>query len=128
MKYRVWDVENGTYNDPYSYAYYAMTQDGELDFYCHGDHMDSCDPEKYIIEPSTGVVDDNGEEIFVGDIVKARWRRAKSARLDTKGEVKLGNGWFYIKDDPDGQDREGVPIHNCYQLKVMGNTHKKGED
>lgn len=128
MKYRVWDVENESYDDPYSSAYYAMTQDGGVDFYCHGDHMGSCDPEKYIIEPSTGVTDDNGEEIFVGDIVKARWYRAKNARLDTEGEVKLDNGWFYIKDDPDGQDREGVPLHNCYQLRVIGNIHKKGEE
>lgn len=127
MKYRVWDVENESYNDPYSYAYYAMTQDGGLDFYCHGDHMDNCDQEKYIVEPSTGVNADDGQEIFVGDIVKGRWQRAKNAKFDAEGEVKFEEGWYYIDCDPDGQDRLGVPIHNCYQLRIVGNIHKKGE-
>lgn len=80
-----------------------------------------------IIEQCTGVKDRDGKEIYEGDIVKARWYRAKNARLNTEGEIKFGDGWFYIKDDPDGQDRLGVPIHNCYDIEVIGNIHENPE-
>ena len=80
-----------------------------------------------IVEQYTGLKDKNGLDIYEGDIVKARWFRAKNARFNTRGEVKFNDGWFYIHDDPDGQDRLGVPIHNCYDMEIIGNIHEDPE-
>lgn len=72
IKYRVWDNENKSYDDPYSYAYYAMTQDGGLDFYCHGDHMDEADPNVYFIEQYTGLKDKTASPFMRGILSKRR--------------------------------------------------------
>ena len=129
IKYRVWDNENKSYNDPYSHSYYAMTQDGELDFYCHGDHWGSCDPDVYFIEQYTGGEDRNGEEIYEGDIVEE----------DIDFNSKITDGTFRYKVywnedelcwslDPIGPES----IHNdLWELnsscRVIGNVHENKE-
>ena len=125
IKFRAWNTKDKkmSYRAEHSYdcgAYY----DVDICVSCFGEILDD---DEYIVEQYTGLTDKNGKEIYEGDIVKARWYRAKNARLDTQGEVKFADGWFYIKDDPDGQDRIGVPIHNCYDIKIIGNIHEKPE-
>lgn len=140
IKYRVWDNENKSYNDPYSYAYYALTQDGGLDFYCHGDHMSEADPDVYFIEQYTGLKDKNGKEICEGDIVEALvngvWETGRNSISFGKAKWKLEviyNGIRFMdvfkiigsKNNPDRIyylfDKE------LSDLEVVGNIHENPE-
>lgn len=124
FKFRIWDKANKEYMILGATGLDARNGD-VIDYYNEGNRLGG--PEEYDVEQHTGSKDKNGKEIYEGDIVKARWYRAKHARLDTKGEVKFNDGWFYIHDDPDGQDRLGVPVHNCYDIEVIGNVHEDKE-
>lgn len=112
IKYRVWDNENKSYNDPYPYAYYALTQDGELDFYCHGDRMDEADPDVYFIEQYTGINDKNGNEIYEGDIVRVSYGYNYEVRQFRTGAWRIGRDDLYTWAD---------------SSEVIGNIHENSE-
>ena len=141
IKYRVWDNENKSYNDPYSSAYYAMAQDGGLDFYCHGDHMREADPDVYFIEQCTGLTDKNGQEIYEGDIVNicgiACTNDSEMACImDTNSVVLWDKRYarFDVKDKPESKDWDYrrrryflFTDKDRDNVEVIGNVHENRE-
>lgn len=126
VKYRVWDNENKSYNDPYSYAYYALTQDGRLDFYCHGDRMDEADPDVYFIEQYTGLKDKHGNEIYEGDIVRWSFKVDRNSELTyTADAVKWKS---YAEEEWPYSTISGFTLPESEDgYEVIGNIHENPE-
>lgn len=123
--YRVWDNENKSYNDPYSSAYYAMTQDGGLDFYVHGDIWKGADPGTYIVEWDTGLKDKYGKKIYEGDIVFFFTEHFDKATggFDGEDEHNATVEWF----DNGFAFMEKIPYDPNIECEIIGNIHENPE-
>lgn len=126
MKYRVWDNENKSYNDPYSSAYYAMAQDGGLDFYVHGDHWKGADPDTYVVEQYTGLKDKNGKEIYEGDIVKVYTWTNLTKGMEYRYTTKVFWQERYAQFNTTYNDALSNEITQDF-FEVIGNIHENPE-
>lgn len=79
MKFRVWDIKNNCYFDEICY----IDNNGILYKDEHYNSPSNLDQEEYKIEYFIGLLDKNGKEIFVGDIIKKN-ERINPSELDAK--------------------------------------------
>lgn len=80
----------------------------------------------YILMQYTGIKDKNGKEIYEGDIVMAEDRHLNLRSTPIKGEIRFGDGWFYITNKEKTLAFNMVWIGNGFG-EVLGNIYENPE-
>lgn len=133
IKYRVWDKERKTYEEPILDGY-VLTQSGVLfGSSVLDDWMTEIDEDSVILEQFTGLKDVNGEDIYEGTIVQpVRDNRYIGGLLVNIGRtfvVKSGN-YAYGKWIAEQIEEDGFGVRNWHydsELIAIGNVHDNPE-
>ena len=144
MKFRVWDKEEERYLDETQLA--GITPDGKSILFIEDfDEVCSLDIEDiFIIEPSTGLKDKNGEEIYEGDICRLAYYTKKEGKkrwhkdYEDVEVAEFEDGYFkFSNTDQYGIDSElsfsdygewsTADGSYKYEAEVIGNIHENKE-
>ena len=123
----------GNYND-----YHSVVKDkgwlyGDLHIgnaiYIDGDEW------RLRVEPETvgqftGLLDNNGNKIFEGDIVRFYEVLGQHGIMDPfkfKGVVKYGYGYYYVEYINERNLKGKWNLSSCWHLEVVGNIHDNGD-
>ena len=121
MKFRVWDKEEERYLDETQLA--GITPDGKSILFIEDfDEVCSLDIEDiFIIEPSTGLKDKNGKEIYDGDILDVSSLFVEPKKMVVKfSEMACGFEPF-VNGCPDCYVPRGKDV------VIVGNIHENPE-
>lgn len=128
LKFRVWDVESECYIDETDWA--GITPEGQNIWLVEEEEV-SVLPilGEFIIEQYTGLKDNNGKEIYEGDIVSFSIPHFDKSTLGYDGETELVGKIVFDYDRFCIEDKDGVFYDLCSaeEGEVIGNIHENPE-
>ena len=112
MKFRVWDIKNNCYFDGVCY----IDNNGLLYSDQHYNCPSELEPKEYKIEYSSGLLDENGKEIYEGDIMYANTNECEICYV----EFSAMNG-FRLESR---RSREGYNLYQTETFNILGNVNE----
>lgn len=113
LKFRAWSSFNA---EPDPIMVYFCPPDGSL--------ADLVTSDEWKVMQFTGLKDSDGRDIYEGDIVWAHDRHKDLGSI--KGEVKYGDGWYYVDDGIKALAFSEIWIGNGFG-EVLGNIYENPE-
>ena len=108
MKFRVFDNQENKYPLESKKVFFLLPSGKLYDY----DEGKEADPDRYVVEMSTGLKDKNGEEMFQGDTVKKHYE---------KHDITFEDGSFFLFGYP---IREQKAYGFYKELEIIGNIHE----
>jgi uncharacterized phage protein (TIGR01671 family) len=131
IKFRVWDNESKLFFQDTNRAYNGVIEQllispsGDINIRkMDGMYHESLFPDRFVLQQYTGVKDENGTEIYEGDICTAEEMLFPLYGTRT-GIVKFIDGSFLL-EDLDGKDG-GLLFSETAETKIIGNIYENPE-
>lgn len=118
IKFRIFDKCQGEGVMQSDEGHFYITSNGSV--WDGNENTDITD--RVILMQYTGLKDENGRDIYEGDVVEMSVLSPFPGRLDFCGEVKMSEGSFYLVDEK--RESSTLLFNELAALEVIGNIHE----